>query len=101
MEKFGRFCLLCLYAIFLVSFSAFIFMNIYNWLIVPIYNLNPINFIESLSIEIFLMLITYKAKKQTEDLNKKEIKEFFELLVKFVSFKLFLLMVAYLITVFR
>lgn len=67
MERFTNFILICIMIIFIMTIGGYTFSVMWNWLLVPIFNVKELSVIHSIGINLFTVYFRIKIKTKSKD----------------------------------
>lgn len=81
MENFGKFCFSIILSVLTLYISGFVFIKLYEWFIMSLFQLPKITLVQALGIMLFIGYLNPNARKLQE---KSSIKEYGEKFLNFI-----------------
>lgn len=67
MEDFGKFCLAILLVIIASVFSGYVFMELWDWFVVPVFGFKNLLLIQAVGLSFFIGFLKHKYKKKDKE----------------------------------
>lgn len=79
MEKFGKFVAFILMLVYITLLNGWVFWLLYNWILVEIFQLSSLGFIQAVGIN---FIIEYIKPISQQNLKEKKLEDFFLMIIE-------------------
>lgn len=74
MEDFGKFCFSVLLVFAATLFSGYVFMQLWDWFVVPVFGLKALLLVQAIGLSAFISFLKYSYKKKDKVKEKDSFK---------------------------